>query len=222
MPRGRGGKRLGLCALPSAPEWGELKDSECRRMLPDFVPDPRRRAVYSGKLAAFAPARVLVTIGLAFLRQPAVRRSVCGDLQMGKGKSAGGPNIAMRGELKKRAEMERMREQVVTADVNILCIESITARRSLCRACTMAAKATAAACRCRDKRHFDVASLLCRVAEIVWSGIELRLASVSRVCMSRMLSLKCISKHKYWRLVLSRGSHACDTYACHISSVCCM
>lgn len=46
--------------------------------------------------------------------QPAVRRSVCGDLHMGKGKSAGGPNIAMRGELKKRGEMERMREQVVT------------------------------------------------------------------------------------------------------------
>ena len=41
--------------------------------------------------------------------QPAVRRSVCGDLQMGKGKN---PNISMRGELKKRAEMERMRDEV--------------------------------------------------------------------------------------------------------------
>jgi hypothetical protein len=45
--------------------------------------------------------------------QPAVRRSVCGDLHMGKGK---GPNIGQRGELKKRAEMERMREQMFGDD----------------------------------------------------------------------------------------------------------
>jgi hypothetical protein len=66
---------------------------------------------------------------------------------MGKGKSAGGPNIAMRGELKKRAEMERMREQVVTADVNIVCTieRKSSARRFLCRAGTLAAQATAAA-----------------------------------------------------------------------------
>ena len=98
---------------------------------------------------------------------------------MGKGKSAGGPNIAMRGELKKRAEMERMREQVVTADVNIVCTieRKSSARRFLCRAGTLAAQATAAAYRCRGKRYVDVAILLCRVAEIVWSGIELSLAS---------------------------------------------
>lgn len=98
---------------------------------------------------------------------------------MGKGKSAGGPNIAMRGELKKRAEMERMREQVVTADVNIVCTieRKSPARRFLCRAGTLAAQATAAAYRCRGKRYVDVAILLCRVAEIVWSGIELSLAS---------------------------------------------
>jgi len=55
---------------------------------------------------AFAPSSVLPS-------GPAVRRSVCGDLQMGKGKN---PNISMRGELKKRAEMERMREQMFGDD----------------------------------------------------------------------------------------------------------
>ena len=50
---------------------------------------------------------------LASLLQPAVRRSVCGDLHMGKGKN---PNISMRGELKKRAEMERMRDQMFGDD----------------------------------------------------------------------------------------------------------
>lgn len=55
---------------------------------------------------AFAPSSVLPS-------GPAVRRSVCGDLHMGKGK---GPNIGQRGELKKRAEMERMREQMFGDD----------------------------------------------------------------------------------------------------------
>lgn len=54
----------------------------------------------------FAPSSVLPS-------GPAVRRSVCGDLQMGKGKN---PNISMRGELKKRAEMERMRDQMFGDD----------------------------------------------------------------------------------------------------------
>jgi len=66
-------------------------------------------AAAAASASAFAPSPVLPS-------GPAVRRSVCGDLQMGKGKSAGGPNIAMRGELKKRAEMERMREQMFGGD----------------------------------------------------------------------------------------------------------
>ena len=136
MPRGRGGKRLCLCALSGPPERGELhaRDSQrpLSRMLPGFVPRSLTRGGVPFPHAAFAPARVLVTSGLALARQPAVRRSVCGDLHMGKGKSAGGPNIAMRGELKKRAEMERMREQVATADVNIVCtIERLCTEISL-------------------------------------------------------------------------------------------
>jgi hypothetical protein len=54
----------------------------------------------------FAPSSVLPSA-------PAVRRSVCGDLHMGKGK---GTNISMRGEMKKRAEMQRMREQMFGDD----------------------------------------------------------------------------------------------------------
>merc|ERR1719329_1107153 len=63
-------------------------------------------AAAAASASAFAPSSVLPS-------GPAVRRSVCGDLHMGKGKN---PNISMRGELKKRAEMKRMRDQMFGDD----------------------------------------------------------------------------------------------------------